>query len=221
MSGPLDTSFDVAIYDIDLFDTSAASIAGLTQAGQIVVCYFSAGSWEAFRPDAGNFPAEVLGGPLDPPFQDERWLDIRRIDLLAPILRARLDLALSKGWFGVEPDHVDGYDNISGFALSAVDQLGFNRWIAEEAHSRGVSVGLKKDLAQVTQLVDDFDWALNEQCFEFDECDRLLPFIAAGKAVFGVEYALDPTSFCATANSLNFDWLKKNIERDAERFSCR
>ena len=46
------------------------------------------------------------------------------------------------------------------------------------------------------QLVDDFDRALNEQCFQYNECDLLTPFIQAGKAVFGVEYSGDPADFC-------------------------
>ena len=221
LSGPLDTAVDVQMIDIDLVETAADTIVALTQAGRRVVCYFSAGSWEEFRPDADDFPPAVLGSPLDPPFQDERWLDIRRIDLLAPILRARLDLAVTKGCFGVEPDNMDGYANTSGFPLTPQHQLDFNRWIAAEAHARGLSVGLKNDLDQVPDLVDHFDWALNEQCFEYEECDLLLPFVAAGKAVFGVEYALPPAQFCAAANAMDFDWLKKNIELDAARISCR
>lgn len=221
LSGTLDTSFDVDIYDVDLVETPIETIAELTAAGRRVVCYFSAGSWEAYRPDADAFPPAVLGGPLDPPFEDERWLDIRAIEQLAPILRARLDLAVDKGCFGVEPDNVDGYANTSGFPLTAQHQLDFNRWIAAEAHARGLSVGLKNDLDQVPDLVEHFDWALNEQCFEYEECHLLLPFVAAGKAVFGVEYVVPAAEFCAQANAMDFDWLKKNIELDAERVSCR
>ena len=96
LSGPIDTSVDVAMYDLDLFETAPATIAALHAAGRAVVCYVSAGSWESYRPDAASFPAIVLGNPLDPPFDDERWLDIRRIDLLGPILGARLDLAVDE-----------------------------------------------------------------------------------------------------------------------------
>jgi hypothetical protein len=70
--------------------------------------------------------------------------------------------------------------------LQASDQLTFNTWIASEAHERRLSVGLKNDLDQVEELYPYFDWALNEQCFECNECNRLLPFVEAGKAVFGV-----------------------------------
>jgi hypothetical protein len=86
---------------------------------------------------------------------------------------------------------------------------------------RGLSIGLKNDLDQIPDLVDDFDWALNEQCFEYEECDTLLPFIAANKAVFGVEYEGNTASFCPEANAMNFDWLKKNLDLDAFRVACR
>ena len=160
------------------------------------------------------FPESVLGDPLEG-WPGERWLDIRQIDLLAPIMSARLDLAQSKGCDGVEPDNIDGYANQSGFQLSADDQLAYNRWLAEQAHLRQLSIGLKNDLDQVSDLLPHFDWALNEQCFQYNECDLLLPFIQAGKAVFGVEYELEPDAFCSQANALDFDWLKKNLELDA------
>jgi hypothetical protein len=219
-SGDLDISFDVAMYDIDLFDTPQSVIDTLHTDGRVVICYFSAGSHEEWRPDAAQFPAEVLGAPLVG-WEGERWLDVRRIDLLAPVMTARLDLAVQKGCDGVDPDNVDSYTHETGFPLTGNDQLAFNRWLAQEAHARGLSIGLKNDLDQIPQLVNDFDWALNEQCFEYDECETLLPFIEAGKAVFGVEYTGDPDVFCPRANALNLDWLYKHLELDAYRVACR
>jgi hypothetical protein len=220
LSGRIDTSFEVDMYDIDLFDAPLETIGSLKSQGRVVICYFSAGSWEAFRPDSGAFPEDVLGNALAG-FPDERWLDIREIDGLAPIMEARLDLAVSKGCDGVEPDNVDGYTNDTGFPLGARDQLDYNRWLAVRAHDRGLSVGLKNDLDQILELEPAFDWALNEQCFEFDECELLLPFVDAGKAVFGVEYSGDPNEFCPEANRMNYDWLLKRVELDAFRVGCR
>ncbi|NMB77356.1 MAG: endo alpha-1,4 polygalactosaminidase [Myxococcales bacterium] len=221
LSGTIDTSFDVVMYDIDLFETPAATIADLHAAGRIVICYFSAGSYENFRPDKDDFPPEILGEVMDG-WPDERWLDVRA-QALRPIMQRRLDLAVQKGCDGVEPDNVDGYQNNSGFPLTAADQLAYNRFLASEAHARNLSVGLKNDLDQVPQLVADFDWALDEECFAYDECDTLLPFIRAGKAVFQVEYgsASLAATVCPQANALNFDTLIKNLDLDAWRVSCR
>lgn len=112
--------------------------------------------------------------------ENERWLDIRRIDILGPIMRARMDMAKKKGCDGVEPDNVDAYtpDNKGGgFKLTYKDQIKYNTWLAQEAHKRDLSIGLKNDLDQIADLVTHFDWALNEECWQYDECDALLPFI--------------------------------------------
>jgi len=219
LSDPIDTSVDVEMYDIDLFDVPAATISDLKAAGRAVICYFSAGSWEEWRPDAAAYDAVLLGNSLDG-WPGEKWVDIRRLDLLGPILEARFDLALSKGCTGVEPDNVDGYQNNSGFALSANDQIVFNTWLAQQAHQRGLSVGLKNDLDQILDLEPLFDWALNEQCYEYAECGLLQPFIDSGKAVFGVEYTGNELVFCPYFNALDYSWLKKNIELDAWRIDC-
>ena len=121
-------------------------------------------------------------------YPDERWLDIRRIDRSAPILRKRFDICGRKGFDAVEPDNIAGYENDTGFPLSGDDQLRFNRWVAREVHRRGMSVALKNDPEQVKQLVGGFDFAVVEECFHYDECERFSPFVDAGKAVFVAEY---------------------------------
>jgi len=220
LSGEIDTSFDVEMYDIDLFDTPQSTIELLHENGRIVICYFSAGSYENWRSDTGKFPSSVLGNTLDG-WPDERWLDIRAISQLEPIMMARLDLAVSKGCDGVEPDNVDGYNNDSGFPLTSQDQLHYNIWLASAAHARNLSIGLKNDLDQIPDLVAYFDWALNEQCYQYDECELLRPFTFAGKAVFGVEYQGNSAQFCPYFNNLDFDWLVKELELGPTRTSCR
>lgn len=219
LSGTIATGLDVNMYDID-FETAATVINTLHAQGKTVICYMSAGSWENFRADANLYPAFILGNTLAG-WPDEKWVDIRRLDVLGPILEARMDAALQRGCDGIEPDNVDGYQNNSGFALTYQDQLIFNKWLAQKAHERNLSVGLKNDLDQIGDLEPFFDWALNESCFQYNECEPLVKFIDAGKAVFGVEYEGDPASFCPAANARNFDWLQKNPELDAWRYACR
>lgn len=223
----INTTYDVAVYDIDLFDAPVATIAALQAAGIRVVCYFSAGSFEEFRDDAGTFPEEVIGDPLED-FPDERWLDIRSADVLT-IMLARLDTAVEKGCDGVEPDNVDGFENDSGFELAGEDQLLFNARIANAAHERGLSVGLKNDLEQIETLLPYFDFAVNEQCHEFDECESLGPFIDADKAVFNAEYddslvndASARNEVCQTSQAMNLSTLILPLDLDDSfRFSCR
>ena len=219
LTGSIDTTLDVQMYDVDLFDAPQSVIDSLKTRNVAVICYFSAGSYENWRTDASAFPASVLGSNNG--WVGEKWLDIRALDELAPVMLARLDLAVSKGCDGVEPDNVDGYANQSGFTLTAQDQLDFNIWLAQAAHDRGLSIGLKNDLDQVVQLEPWFDWALNEQCVQYDECEMLLPFVDAGKAVFGVEYSGNAGQVCSTTNALNLDWLIKTLDLGVPRQSCR
>ncbi|MEW5938441.1 MAG: endo alpha-1,4 polygalactosaminidase [Chloroflexota bacterium] len=219
-SGELDTGLSVDIFFLDLFDTPAETIASLRARGVKVVCYFSAGTYEDWRPDAASFSSPLLGKDL-PDWPGETWLDIRDLESLAPIMLARIGLAAQKGCDGVDPDNVDGFANDSGFPLTADDQLAYNIFLANAAHQNGLAIGLKNDLQQIPQLAPFFDWALNEQCFYFEECDLLLPFVNAGKPVFVIEYELSPEEFCSQANDMNFNAMQKNLELDDFRFPCR
>ncbi|MCQ9135908.1 endo alpha-1,4 polygalactosaminidase [Streptomyces hilarionis] len=218
LSGRLDTSVDVPVYDIDGFDHDAETVAGLHDDGRRVICYLSTGAWEDWRPDAGKFPASVIGGGNG--WKGERWLDIRRTDVLEPLLAARLDMCRAKGFDAVEPDNMDGYRNTTGFPLEAADQLRYNRLVARLAHERGMAVGLKNDLDQIPALLGDFDFAVNEQCAQYDECARLTPFIEAGKAVFHVEYELPTSDFCADSRRLKLSSLRKKYELGVWRQAC-
>jgi hypothetical protein len=217
LTGPLDLSVPAELYDVDLFDTSAETVERIHAQGARAVCYFSAGTRERGRPDP--FPASVAGKALED-YPDERWLDVRKLSVLAPIVERRLDLCARKGFDGAEADNVDAYANDSGFPLRAADQLRFNRFLARAAHARGLSIGLKNDLDQVKALEPAFDWALNEQCFQYEECDRLRPFTAAGKAVFVAEYELAPSAFCARARAAGLMAMRKRLELDAVREPC-
>jgi len=218
LTGTIDESFDVQVYDIDLFDVPASVINSLHSKGRKVICYISAGTWENWRPDAGQFPDSVKGSSNGWP--GEKWLDIRQISTLGPIMEARMDLAVQKGCDAIEPDNMDGYANQSGFPLTANDQIAYNRYLANAAHQRGLSIGLKNDLDQVSALVNDFDWALNEQCNEYNECNTLVPFINAGKAVFNAEYKGNTANFCPKMNSMKISSIKKNLDLDAPMTPC-
>jgi len=216
----LDTSLNVDVFNLDLFDTPSATFETLRSRGVFVMCYFSAGSYEDWRPDASSFPDEVLGKDMEG-WPGEKWLDIRRIDLLAPIIEARLELALERQCDGVDPDNINGYTNDTGFPLTAGDQIAFNVYLSGAAHQRGLAIGLKNDLEQIPELVAHFDWIINEECFSYSECELLLPFAQAGKPIFVIEYELQPADFCPQALELGFNALHKHWELDAYRVDCR
>lgn len=225
LTGTIDTSVDVAMYDIDLFDAPQATIDTLKNAGRAIVCYFSAGTREDWRADANQFNASDYKNGVDG-WAGENWLDVRSANVRA-IMKKRLDVAVAKGCSGVEPDNVDGYDNDTGFPLTKQDQLDFNAFIASEAHARGLSVGLKNATGLVSSLVTKFDWALNEECLAYSECDTEAPFIAAGKAVFHVEYVTSTSQgnskaaqVCGDPTTKGFSTLVKLSDLDAWRVAC-
>ncbi|MDG9701376.1 endo alpha-1,4 polygalactosaminidase [Streptomyces sp. DH37] len=218
LQGRVDPDVDAEVYDIDGFENGAATVAALHTRGRRVICYLNAGAWEDFRPDRDAYPPSVLGRGNGWP--GERWVDIRRLDVLRPILAARVDMCARKGFDAVEPDLLDGYRNDTGFPLTAAHQLAFNRTVAELAHRRGLSVGLKNDLDQIPELVDDFDFAVNEECAEFGECARLSPFTERGKAVLHAEYALSTGEFCDTSRRLRLSSIRKRPALDAWLRTC-
>ena len=222
VSGALDTSVNASVYDIDLFNTAPAQIAALQAQGRRVVCYFDT-AWEPGRPDSGQL-APYRGNPVVG-WPGQYWLDIRQ-PVVAAVMKARIALAQQKQCDAVEADDVDARNNNPGFPITAADQQGFIRALAAEAHARGLAFALKNDLGEVPQLLGDVDFAVNEECFKFNECGALSPFIAANKAVFHVEYtpadlAALGASICPQANALNFDTLIKHLDLGAPRYACR
>jgi hypothetical protein len=218
LNGKVDVTVNAEVFDVDGFTTDAATVAELHRRGRKVICYVEVGSAEDFRPDYGRWPKEVLGKTNG--WQGEKWVDIRDPEKLRPVLAARFDMCRDKGFDGVEPDLMDAYINDTGFPITAQHQLTFNRWIAQLAHERGLSVGLKNDVEQIPELVDSFEFAVNEECAEFDECDGLKPFTDAGKAVFHAEYESSPSEYCADSKALKLSSVKKNLNLDAARTAC-
>ncbi|STX27991.1 Uncharacterized conserved protein [Legionella beliardensis] len=198
------------VYDIDGFDNTAATVKTIHNQGNKAICYLSAGTWEDWRPDAKQFPASVKGKSNGWP--GEKWLDIRQTSILLPIMQARINTCKQKGFDAVEFDNVDGYTNKTGFPLKSADQAFYNASLANMAHQAGLAVGLKNDIDQAAQLVNYFDFAINEQCFEYNECNTLTPFINANKAVLNVEYNLNTSRFCSKANNMRFSSIKKDME---------
>jgi hypothetical protein len=218
LSGAIDTSVDADVFDVDAA-TPRAVVDAIHERGSQVVCYIDAGAWESYRADAQRFPRSVLGKAVDG-WPDERWLDIRRIDVLRPMLRDRLDRCARRGFDGVEFDWADGYLQDTGFPLTRADQLRFDGWLARAAHARGLAAGLKNALPLLEELVGTFDFAVNEQCFQYRECWRYRPFLEARRAVLNVEYRLWPSDFCDRAESLGIDAMRKHRRLDAWRATC-
>jgi endo-alpha-1,4-polygalactosaminidase (GH114 family) len=232
------------VFDIDLYEDgqiagkegvpNAPAVDAIHAAGGHAVCYVSAGTAERFRPDYKRYVrfdrkhgGRLIGKPFSDRFSNENWLDVgprkNRLFVLAQVQR-RTGKCARAGFDGVEYDVVDAYAQgrkVTGFRMTAHEQLTYNRALASIAHRKGLAVGLKNDIGQLEELEPRFDFAVNEQCLQYRECTNNPPpgyraFLDAGKAVAEVEYKLDPAAFCPQANRLGLSAIKK-----ANDFSLR
>jgi len=220
---------NVGMIEVDGFDTPMSVVAALhrTKASRGVVCYIDAGTWENWRSDAREFPRSLLGKP-DGGWAGERWLDIAKFHgALGRIMTARTQMCKRKGFNGVDFDNVDGYSNDTGFHLTAGEQLRYDVFLANTAHRLGLSVALKNDLPQIPALIKYFDFAVDEQCFQYDECLTsqnggygLNEFVRVHKAVFEIEYKLKLSRFCPQAIKDHFNALRKHLDLGSWRRAC-
>ncbi|SEF97718.1 Glycoside-hydrolase family GH114 [Nonomuraea solani] len=221
------------VFDIDLYAAeeaagnnrtlNTAAVKAIHARGAKAICYVDAGSIEEFRPDYQQFVDwhkkngnSLLGKPFSPEFPNERWANINndkgQRDFLLKMMAARVDKCAQAGFDGVEFDVVNAHEegkSVTGWNVSPATQLVYNRALAGLAHAKGLSAALKNDLSQAAELVSSFDYAVNEECFQYDECEELSVFVKAGKPVFHVEYETSPASFCAESKTLKFNSLKK------------
>jgi endo-alpha-1,4-polygalactosaminidase (GH114 family) len=100
------------VIDIDLLDVIDArpalpDIKELAKTKK-VICYFSAGSYETWRADAGSYTRKDYGAPLDSRWNNEFWVDVRSSNVRA-IVKKRIERAAAAGCSAIDPDNVDGY----------------------------------------------------------------------------------------------------------------
>jgi hypothetical protein len=209
LDGTVNNAEPVQAYDIDGFENTAAEVAALHERGVRVICYIDVGTAENFRPDYTQFPKSVLGRTNGWP--GERWLDIRRLGVLEPIMHARFQMCAEKGFDAVEPDNIEGYANKSGFPLTAAEQLTYNEWVAEDVHGLGLAILQKNDGEQTPTLAPYFDGALTEQCNQYKECADFDPYLAAGEPVLNAEYSLRKPRFCAADQAAGIMGARFNL----------
>ncbi|WP_131742599.1 endo alpha-1,4 polygalactosaminidase [Actinomadura roseirufa] len=239
------------VYDIDLYSgtgatgtLNTAAVRAIHARGAKAICYMDAGSVEKDRPEYQEFVkwnnahGRSLIGKAYPGFPDENYANINndrgQRDYLLKVQEARVRKCVQAGFDGVEFDVVNSYEDgekVTGWKISAATQLTYNKALAALAHKYNLAVGLKNDLSQVPALVSSFDFAINEECWENNECDVLKAFIRAGKPVFGVEYRPSggpghALGFCrpAASSAWRFSTIKKGEDyalHDTPYTPCR
>jgi len=186
--------------------------------GSVSVCYVNgfqtqpdeAAWWLAEHPDLILTTAD--GSPLiDPEWPDEMILDVsdtaRRTALVA-IVGAWIDACADSGFDAIEIDNLDTFTRFPT-AIAADDAVAYAAALVERAHERGLAIG-QKNAAELLDRIDatGFDFAIVEQCAEYDECSAFVEAFAghgngidaalAGR-VFDVEYDEDAFAEACTS----------------------
>jgi Glycoside-hydrolase family GH114 len=168
----------VDIYDLDGFLTTAAQVRAIattwpasTLPHPRTVCYLDL-AWEDYRPDASpapggvSFPAAALGDVYYG-YPQERWVDLRQLDALEPMLRERISMCARKGFDAVELDDIDSFDPPSetGFRLTPGDVQNFLAYAFNEIHHYGMT-GLWKNSPWLSWWGRQYaDGAVVEECY--------------------------------------------------------
>ena len=219
LAGSVNLNYTASVYDLDVDDTSASTVARIHAMGRHAICYVDVGTWESYRSDSAKFPSSVLGKTVDG-WPDERWLDIRKLSVIEPLIAKRLDTCKRKGFDAVEPDWLDAYDQATGFPITRAQSIAYDLWVARAAHARGLGVAQKNAPGLVSALHTHFDFAITEDCAYYAECAAYRAYLTAGRAVLDAEYIWAPSRFCPRTKPLGVTAIGKRLALDAWRRTC-
>jgi hypothetical protein len=171
----------VDIYDIDGFLTTPAEVRAIHTSWQAATlphprtfCYIDL-AWEVYRPDAtpggGAFPARTLGNVYFG-FPQERWIDVRALHALEPMLESRIRMCAAKGFDAVEFDDIDSFDppSTTGFHLTPGDWQNFLAYADNAVHRHGMTVLWKNSPLLSWWGRGYADGAVVEECYVFSQC---------------------------------------------------
>ncbi|OUM59160.1 glycoside hydrolase family 114 protein [Piromyces sp. E2] len=186
------------ILTIDV-NKSSELIETLHKRGQKVICYFSGGTIEKHRKDFDeywNTPGLIpdKNNEEGKTRFDEYWIDYRKKNLLAPLIKNRMKIAVEKKCDAIEVDCLGAYNHKIVTErwkdpLTKEDAYEFAKWLSAMAHSLDLSIGLKNVAGIAPRLVNDFDFAVVESCSMSKKiCAKYEDFPKQGKAVFTVHY---------------------------------
>jgi hypothetical protein len=223
------------VYAIDLYADDGAcpnykhgtlnsdAVKALHARGKRAIAYISIGAWESYRPDEGRFVAfdrQCGGCLLGKSYfgsDDSRWFNLNnnhgQRDFLYLMMAARILKAKRAGFDAVYFDITDGFNNDTGFNISARTQLLYNSTLLNMAHLAALAAGLNYDILQVKQLQPYEEFHIDESCWVFSECYYFDPVRQAQKPVFEIEYVSNPADVCPAANQLsNFFTVFKEFD---------
>ena len=218
------TNFNVAIKVLDAHPDlmTPTAMASLKKRGVRAICYVSVGTIEDTSPDLASFPKVVIGKRYAE-WPQERFLDVRNLKLLLPLMKARFESCKKQGFGSIEPDNMDVYVNDSGFAITQAQTLTYVKALADTAHKLGLAIGQKNVPEMTKSLIASMDFAVTESCYQDGWCADMAPYIRANKAVFDAEYndlPLDFTKACLAAKTQRLSMIVKDRDLTKKLKMC-
>ncbi|MFJ4986836.1 endo alpha-1,4 polygalactosaminidase [Streptomyces sp. NPDC088732] len=147
--------------------------------GTYSVCYVNAFQaqpgesswWRRHHPDL------LLHDRRGAPVVDEEWDEVlfdvstpARRTALADVVGRWIDDCAARGFQAVEPDNLDSFERSRGL-LTPAQNAAYARLLAARAHAAGLAVAQKNTAELLPRHADvGFDFAVAEECGEFDEC---------------------------------------------------
>jgi Glycoside-hydrolase family GH114 len=183
-------------------DHDASAAAGLYN-----VCYVNA--FQAQTEDASwwktNHPDLLLHDAKGNLVIDKDWNEIL-LDYSTAAKRAGLttiaggwiDQCAGKGFQGVEPDNLDSYTRSTGL-LTEAEAVAYATSLSTYAHGKGLAIAQKNDadLSTANAKKAGFDFAVAEECADYDECQNYTA--TYGNHVIVIEYT--QSKFTKACNS--------------------
>ncbi|TYC98829.1 endo alpha-1,4 polygalactosaminidase [Arthrobacter echini] len=189
----LDYQLGGAYEPVDGVDVVVRDVTDEPADGVYSVCYLN--GFQTQPAESAPWLADGLvllidGVPLaDPDWPDEFLLDTSTADHRASIaerIGEGLQQCADKGYDAVELDNLDSYTRSEGL-LTLADNVALAAMLVQRGHDLGLLVG-QKNAAEESGAFEDlgFDFAVAEQCVEFDECTDYTD--TYGEAVLAIEY---------------------------------
>lgn len=152
--------------------------------GVYAICYVN-----AFQSQPGvEWPAEVVSSAEDPDWPGEFAIDLStpgRRSLAAASVATMVERCATAGFDGVEFDNLDTFTRFPDLGFGRAEAVEYAITIVGLAHARGLAAGQKNTVELLGEPIG-FDFAVVEQCGEYDECGEFAAVY--GELVFAIEY---------------------------------
>ena len=133
---------------------------------------------------------------IDPDWPDEYILDTSttaKRNAIAGIVNGWIDGCASAGYQAIEPDNLDSWTRSKNL-LTKANNVSLATLLASHAHAKGLAIAQKNtaDLGSTGKSTVKFDFAIAEECQEYDECGDYTDVY--GNNVIEIEYTDNPRS---------------------------